>query len=64
LAAVAPSHDPCATAVFSLPGTHASFVAVAGRELLRDGVLLNADPLLDERVQNTANSLQSWLRNQ
>src|SRR5207244_4353897 len=36
-----PTIDPVAAAVFSLTGASARFVAVAGRPLLRDGVLLS-----------------------
>ena len=63
LASLGPVHDPLAAAIFGLPGTRASFVAVAGRELVRDGVLIKHDPGLEERVQTSADALQSWLRN-
>lgn len=59
---VGPVHDPIATTVFALPGTKASFVAVRGRELVRDGALVAQDPLLEGRVQAVADSLQRWLR--
>jgi cytosine/adenosine deaminase-related metal-dependent hydrolase len=59
---LAPTHDPVAAVVFGLSGTNASFVAVAGRELVRDGVLLVQDPALGDRVQASANALQRWLR--
>lgn len=62
LDSLGPVHDPLATAIFGLPGTPASFVAVAGRELVRDGVLLARDPSLEERVQASADALQRWLR--
>lgn len=62
LDALGPVHDPIAAAVFGLPGTQASFVAVAGRELVRDGVLVGEDHGLEERVQMSAEALQSWLR--
>jgi 5-methylthioadenosine/S-adenosylhomocysteine deaminase len=58
----APVHDPVAAAVFALPGTKASFVAVAGRELVRDGALVSNDPSLENRVQAAADTLQLWLR--
>jgi cytosine/adenosine deaminase-related metal-dependent hydrolase len=57
-----PVHDPIATAIFGLPGTRASVVAVGGRELVRDGVLLDDDSALEERVQASAEALKSWLR--
>jgi 5-methylthioadenosine/S-adenosylhomocysteine deaminase len=56
-----PIHDPIAAAVLALAGTTASFVAVAGRPLVRDGVLLDADPALSGRVQASADRLQAWL---
>ena len=62
LDAVGPVHDPTAAAVFALPGTKASFVTVAGRELVRDGVVVTKDPALEERVRANAQALQNWLR--
>ena len=62
LGSVGPVHDPLAAAIFGLPGTKATFVAVAGRELVRDGVLLGEDPALEDRVQASADALESWLR--
>ncbi|MEO6528328.1 MAG: amidohydrolase family protein [Gemmatimonadaceae bacterium] len=56
-----PVHDPVSAAVLALSGTPASFVTVAGRQLVRDGALLDADPLLATRVQVTADRLQAWL---
>jgi hypothetical protein len=49
-----------AAAVLALAGTPASFVAVAGRPLVRDGRLLDADPSLARRVQESADRLQAW----
>jgi 5-methylthioadenosine/S-adenosylhomocysteine deaminase len=57
----APTHDPVAAAVLALAGTAASFVAVAGRPLVRDGRLLDADSSLARRVQESADRLQAWL---
>lgn len=62
LDSIGPVHDPEAAAVFGLPGTRASFVAVAGHELVRDGVLLAVDPGLEERVQASAEALERWLK--
>ena len=62
LDALGPVHDPLAAAVFGLPGTKASLVAVAGRELVRDGVLREDDPGLEARVQASAEALRGWLR--
>jgi 5-methylthioadenosine/S-adenosylhomocysteine deaminase len=56
-----PTHDPVAAAVLALAGTSASFVAVAGRPLVRDGRLLDADPSLARRVQESADRMQAWL---
>jgi 5-methylthioadenosine/S-adenosylhomocysteine deaminase len=56
-----PTHDPVAAAVLALAGTPASFVAVAGRTLVRDAVLLDADRALAGRVQRAANRLRDWL---
>jgi len=63
LAALArgPTHDPVAAAVLALAGTPASFVAVAGRPLVKDGVLRDADSSLARRVQESAERLQAWL---
>ena len=62
LDALGPIHDPLAAAVFGLPGTKASLVTVAGRELVRDGALRGEDPGLENRVQASAEALQAWLR--
>jgi 5-methylthioadenosine/S-adenosylhomocysteine deaminase len=56
-----PTHDPVSAAVLALAGTPASFVAVAGRPLVRDGNLLDADSSLARRVQESADRLQAWL---
>ena len=57
-----PVHDPEAAAIFSLPGVPASFVAVAGHELVRDGKLLAADAALPSRVEATARKMRDWAR--
>lgn len=56
-----PTHDPVAAAVLALGGTPASFVAVAGRPLVRDGAAHDADSSLARRVQESADRLQEWL---
>jgi cytosine/adenosine deaminase-related metal-dependent hydrolase len=56
-----PTHDPVAAAVLALAGTPATFVAVAGRALVRNSVLVDADPALANRVQRAANRLRDWL---
>lgn len=64
LGVAGPVFDPEMHAVLALPGTRASFVAVAGRERVRDGRLLDEDPSLGERVQRTADALDGWLRSE
>lgn len=61
LAHRAPVHDPAAAAVFALAGSPASFVAVAGRVLVRDGAPVHRDAGLRARVQHSADLLQAWL---
>jgi len=56
-----PTHDPVAAAVLALAGTPAAFVAVAGRPIVRDGIVRDADPSLARRVQESADRLQAWL---
>src|SRR5215213_9151503 len=53
-----PTHDPVAAAVLALAGTPAALVTVAGRPLVRDGRVLDADSSLARRVQETADQLQ------
>ena len=55
-----PTHDPVAAVVLALAGTPASFVATAGRPLVRDGELVDADRSLARRVQESADRLQAW----
>ena len=55
-----PVHDAEATAIFALPGVAASFVCVAGRELIRDGALLSRDADLPRRVEHTAMLMRDW----
>jgi 5-methylthioadenosine/S-adenosylhomocysteine deaminase len=55
-----PTHDPVAAAVLALAGTPATFVAVAGRALVHNGVLRDTDPALADRVQRAANRLRDW----
>ena len=57
-----PVHDPEAAAVFSLPGVSAMLVTVAGRELVRDGTLVNRDPALVGRVEAIARSMRDWVK--
>src|SRR6185503_11413917 len=55
-----PTRDPVTAALFALPGSRASFVAVAGRPLVVDGALLHADRMLERRVQESADALDRW----
>jgi len=60
LAERGPMHDPVAAAVLTLPGTPASLVVVAGRELVRDSRLLSWDADLPARVERTAARMRAW----
>ena len=55
-----PTRDPISAILFALPGSRATFVAVAGRPLVENGVLLHADPTLERRVQESADALDRW----
>jgi 5-methylthioadenosine/S-adenosylhomocysteine deaminase len=55
-----PVHDPEAAAIFALPGTRASLVVVAGRELVCDGVLLRHDDALDKRIGGIERRMRDW----
>ena len=57
-----PVHDPEAAAVFALPGASASIVIVAGRELVRDGRVLDVDDDLGRRMEETARLMREWAR--
>ena len=57
-----PVHDPEAAAVFALPGVNASLVTVAGRELVRDGRVVNADRALGARMEHIAHLMREWAR--
>jgi cytosine/adenosine deaminase-related metal-dependent hydrolase len=57
-----PVHDPEAAAVFALPGVGASFVCVAGRELLRDGATSFVNSDVAARVEETARRMRAWSR--
>ncbi|HKW08920.1 MAG TPA: amidohydrolase family protein [Gemmatimonadaceae bacterium] len=59
---VGPVYDPVTAAIFALPGTTASFVAVAGKVLVQDGVLLQEDRSLEDRVEHSASALRNWLQ--
>jgi cytosine/adenosine deaminase-related metal-dependent hydrolase len=52
--------DVAATLVYALGGRPASLVAVAGRELVRDGRLLTQEDGVTERVAAAATALRAW----
>jgi 5-methylthioadenosine/S-adenosylhomocysteine deaminase len=58
---IGPVHDPIAATIFSTTGGRARFVAVAGKPLLRDGLLVKSSPGLHQRMQSLADSLTEWL---
>lgn len=59
-----PIHDPEAAAIFALPGTSASLVTVAGRELVRDGELTRRDDSVAARIDDTARRMRAWAQSQ
>lgn len=59
-AAALPVGDPVAAAIFSLGGAAATFVAVAGKPLVRDGRLLGADDEVAGRVAAAGRALRAW----
>jgi 5-methylthioadenosine/S-adenosylhomocysteine deaminase len=56
-----PTPDPVAAAVFSITGADARFVMVAGQPLVRDGVLMNANSRLANRIEELSRALGEWL---
>lgn len=56
-----PVQDPAAALVHSLSGRDATFVAVAGRVLLRDGQRTSGDPAVSDRVRDAGERLRQWL---
>ena len=58
-----PIQDPITTAIFSVTGVRARFVAVAGKPLLRDGRLVAPRSGLSQRMQSLGDSLADWLAN-
>lgn len=55
-----PVHNPVATAIYSISGTPATFVAVAGRHLVEDGTLTLNAGALHNRVTAVQNALATW----
>lgn len=62
--AVMPLHDPEAAVVFALPGSRASFVSVAGRELVAPDKPLAPDAALIARVEHTGARMREWLKSE
>jgi 5-methylthioadenosine/S-adenosylhomocysteine deaminase len=58
---IGPVQDPAGAAIFSVMGSRARFVAVAGKPLLRDGLLVNPARGLHDRMQTLADALADWL---
>ncbi len=56
-----PVQDPIAAAVFTLGGSRAQFVTVAGDVKVRDGVLIGARSGLAERMRDLGRALADWL---
>jgi 5-methylthioadenosine/S-adenosylhomocysteine deaminase len=61
LEGVGPIQDPIAAAIFSITGARARFVTVAGKPLMRDGMLIARRAGLEQRMQSIADSLADWL---
>lgn len=58
-----PVHDPAVTLIHVLAGRAvASLVTVAGRELVRDGIVTHAQPQWISRTDATGRRLQEWRR--
>jgi len=55
-----PTHDPVAALVFALPGSQASLVTVAGRELVRDSQIVTQDAGLPARIADIAKRMRDW----
>jgi 5-methylthioadenosine/S-adenosylhomocysteine deaminase len=61
IGAAAPTYDPAVAAIFSIDGSKAKFVSVAGVPLVESHRLVNANAGLRERVQKSADALRDWL---
>lgn len=60
-AGVHPVFDPAVTLVHVLGGSaRASLVTVAGRELVRNGQVTDADPAWEQRARRTGERLEQW----
>jgi cytosine/adenosine deaminase-related metal-dependent hydrolase len=58
-----PVHDPAAALVFALPGTRASMVAVAGRELVNESRVVAPEDGLASRMEDIARRMRDWAQN-
>ena len=58
---VGPTFDPATAAVFSIAGSAARFVTVAGRVLVRDGKIVASNSGLAARMQVLGGKLADWL---
>jgi cytosine/adenosine deaminase-related metal-dependent hydrolase len=58
------SGDVVGTLLFSLAGRRAELVTVAGRELVRGGRVLGADPAVARRVAAATDALREWAARQ
>ena len=56
-----PTYDPAVAAIFSIDGSRASFVSVAGVPLVERGRLVRPSPGLRDRVQKSADALREWI---
>ena len=61
IGAAAPTYDPATAAVFSIDGSRAKFVSVAGVPLVENGRLVRPSPGLRDRVQTSADALREWV---
>ena len=58
---MSPVHDPVSAAIFSIAGARARFVSVAGKPLVRDGVLVSPRAGLEQRMRSLGDYLADWL---
>jgi 5-methylthioadenosine/S-adenosylhomocysteine deaminase len=55
-----PAQDPITTAIYSLSGTPATLVAVAGEHLVEDGRIILHPGTLHDRVTFLGKTLAAW----
>jgi 5-methylthioadenosine/S-adenosylhomocysteine deaminase len=61
LGAAHPTYDPASAAIFAITGARATFVAVAGRPLVRNGALCQPNKDLTKRTETSGSALSAWL---